>query len=57
MLPYCDELWLDAEDSVSVFAGRNVGVPCEPVGSQWLRIAAIRLPRISNLDRHRGHCL
>ena len=48
VLPYCDELWLDAEDSVSVFAGRNVGVPAEPVGSQWLRIAAIRLPRISN---------
>lgn len=48
VVPYCDELWLDAEDSVSVLARHTVGIPSAPIGSQWLRIAAIRLPRISN---------
>jgi adenosylcobyric acid synthase len=48
VLPYCDDLWLDAEDSVSVLAHRVVGTPQPPRGSQSLRIAALRLPRISN---------
>src|ERR1700752_3586816 len=48
VLPYTDELWLDAEDSLSVVAHRIVGVPVPPRGSEWLRVAAIRLPRISN---------
>ncbi|MFN8070667.1 MAG: cobyric acid synthase [Mycobacterium sp.] len=48
VLPYSDELWLDAEDSVSVAAREVVGMPTEPHGSQWLRVAAVRLPRISN---------
>ena len=48
VLPYTDELWLDTEDSVSVLANRVVGVPQPPRGGQWLRMAAIRLPRISN---------
>ncbi len=48
IVPYSDELWLDAEDSVSVLAGRVVGVPSPPRGEQWLHVAAIRLPRISN---------
>lgn len=48
VLPYSDELWLDAEDSLSVTAGTAVGVAAEPRGSQWLRVAALRLPRISN---------
>lgn len=48
VLPYADELWLDAEDSLSVVAGRVVGTPQPPRGSEWLRVAAIRLPRISN---------
>jgi adenosylcobyric acid synthase len=48
VLPYSDELWLDAEDSVSVTAHSVVGAPSLPVGVDWLRIAAIRLPRISN---------
>lgn len=48
VVPFCDRLWLDAEDSVSAAAGTCVGIPSEPVGSQWLRIAAVRLPRISN---------
>jgi len=48
VVPHSDELWLDAEDSVSVVAGRLVGNPGAPRGSQCLRVAAVRLPRISN---------
>jgi adenosylcobyric acid synthase len=48
VLPYADELWLDAEDSVSVQAHRVLGTPQPPRGRQWLRVAALRLPRISN---------
>lgn len=48
VVPYSDELWLDAEDSVSVLAREVVGVPGAPRGQQWLRVGAIRLPRISN---------
>lgn len=48
ILPYSDELWLDAEDSLSVLPRGVVGVPAPPCGRQWLRVAAVRLPRISN---------
>ncbi len=48
VVPYCDDLWLDAEDSVSVVARELVGTPAPPRGRDWLRVAAIRLPRISN---------
>ncbi|WP_068186560.1 cobyric acid synthase [Mycobacterium sp. UM_CSW] len=48
VLPYAEELWLDAEDSLSVVASRVLGTPAPPRGDQWLRVAAIRLPRISN---------
>jgi adenosylcobyric acid synthase len=48
VVPYADELWLDTEDSVSVLANRVVGVPRDPLGEQWLRLAVVRLPRISN---------
>ncbi|VAZ92662.1 Cobyric acid synthase [Mycobacterium pseudokansasii] len=48
VLPYTDELWLDAEDSLSVVAHRVVGTPGPPRGDQWLRVAAVRVPRISN---------
>jgi adenosylcobyric acid synthase len=48
VLPYADGLWLDAEDSLSVVAHRVVGTPAPPRGDDWLRVAAIRLPRISN---------
>jgi adenosylcobyric acid synthase len=48
VLPYTDELWLDAEDSVSVLTRHTLGSPQPPRGEQWLRVAAIRLPRISN---------
>ncbi len=48
VIPFDDGFWLDAEDSVSVQAHRVVGQPQPPIGEQWLRVAAIRLPRISN---------
>jgi adenosylcobyric acid synthase len=48
VLPYTDQLWLDAEDSLSVVAHRVVGTPAPPRGDDWLRVAAVRLPRISN---------
>ncbi len=48
VLPYADELWLDAEDSLSVVAHRAIGRPAPPCGDEWLRVAAVRLPRISN---------
>jgi len=48
VVPYNDELWMDTEDSVSVIAGRTIGRPTPPRGSQGLQVAAVRLPRISN---------
>nr|WP_296767500.1 cobyric acid synthase [Rhodococcus sp. (in: high G+C Gram-positive bacteria)] len=48
VIPYSDDLWLDAEDSLGTVADAPVGRPRRPAGSQWLRVAAIRLPRISN---------
>ena len=46
VLPYSDELWLDAEDSLSAVTGALIGVPAPPHGWQVLRVGAIRLPRI-----------
>jgi adenosylcobyric acid synthase len=48
VLPYTDDLWLDTEDAVPVLAHRVLGTPRAPRGSQWLRVAVLRLPRISN---------
>ncbi|WP_084430076.1 cobyric acid synthase [Kibdelosporangium aridum] len=48
VLPWNVDLWLDAEDSLSYTADGVVGRPKPPVGEQWLRVAVIRLPRISN---------
>ncbi len=48
VIPYSDDLWMDAEDSLGTVADAPVGRPRPPVGTQWLRVAAIRLPRISN---------
>jgi adenosylcobyric acid synthase len=48
VLPYAEDLWLDTEDSVSVVTNRAVGIAAPPRGRQWLRVAAVRLPRISN---------
>ena len=48
VIPYCDELWLDAEDSLSVTPRGQLGRPLAPRGAEALTVAAIRLPRISN---------
>ncbi|MGB7235823.1 MAG: cobyric acid synthase [Rhodococcus sp. (in: high G+C Gram-positive bacteria)] len=48
VVPYSEDLWMDAEDSLGTVADAPVGRPARPFGSQWLRVAAIRLPRISN---------
>jgi adenosylcobyric acid synthase len=48
VVPWHPQLWLDTEDSLSTVDGRLIGRPEPPVGAQWLRVAAIRLPRISN---------
>ncbi|MFC0431112.1 cobyric acid synthase [Kutzneria buriramensis] len=48
VLPWREDLWLDAEDSLSYVADGVIGRPAAPVGGQWLRVAVVRLPRISN---------
>jgi adenosylcobyric acid synthase len=48
VVPYDDGLWLDAEDSLSVQSHRIVGMPQQARGADTLRVAAVRLPRISN---------
>ncbi|MFE9575997.1 cobyric acid synthase [Nocardia sp. NPDC006044] len=48
VLPYTDDLWIDAEDSLSTLADAPVGRPHPPLGTEWLTVAAVRLPRISN---------
>jgi adenosylcobyric acid synthase len=48
VLPFSDALWLDAEDSLAHIADGVVGRPAPPHGAEWLRVAAVRLPRISN---------
>jgi adenosylcobyric acid synthase len=46
VLPFDGDVWLDAEDSLAY--GRTLGRPGPPRGTEWLRVAVIRLPRISN---------
>jgi adenosylcobyric acid synthase len=46
VLPFHPDVWLDAEDSLA--HGRLLGRPGPPRGTAWLRVAVIRLPRISN---------
>jgi adenosylcobyric acid synthase len=46
VLPFELDLWLDAEDSLAY--GRVLGRPGPPYGRDWLRVAVVRLPRISN---------
>ncbi|WP_206037495.1 cobyric acid synthase [Rhodococcus sp. HNM0569] len=48
VLPFAEDLWLDAEDSLSVTADSPVGRPAPPHGDRWLTVAAVRFPRISN---------
>ncbi|GGQ78167.1 cobyric acid synthase [Couchioplanes azureus] len=46
VLPFDLDIWLDAEDSLAY--GRTLGRPAQPRGTEWLRVAVVRLPRISN---------
>ncbi|MEU5566624.1 cobyric acid synthase [Micromonospora musae] len=46
VLPWSLDLWLDAEDSLAY--GRVLGRPAAPHGTEWLDVAVVRLPRISN---------
>ncbi|WP_422773563.1 cobyric acid synthase [Plantactinospora sp. WMMC1484] len=46
VLPWHVDLWLDAEDSLAY--GQVLGRPAPPRGGEWLDVAVIRLPRISN---------
>lgn len=48
VIPFADGLWIDAEDSLGTVADAPVGQPGPPVGTDWLTVAAVRLPRISN---------
>ncbi|MBB2948082.1 adenosylcobyric acid synthase [Actinoplanes lutulentus] len=46
VLPFHADVWLDAEDSLAY--GRILGRPGPPRGTEWLRVAVVRLPRVSN---------
>jgi adenosylcobyric acid synthase len=46
VLPWQLDLWLDAEDSLAY--GQLLGRPAPPLGREWLKVAVVRLPRISN---------
>jgi adenosylcobyric acid synthase len=46
VLPFHPDVWLDAEDSLAY--GRVLGRPGAPHGTEWLRVAVVRLPRLSN---------
>jgi adenosylcobyric acid synthase len=45
-LPFDVDLWIDGEDALAY--GRVLGRPQAPRGTEWLRVAVVRLPRISN---------
>ena len=47
-MPWADGLWLDAEDSLAAVTDGVLGRPAPPHGAQWLRVAVVRFPRISN---------
>jgi adenosylcobyric acid synthase len=52
VLPWLADLWLDSEDSIDVEAGRIVasaGVGAGSSGVAPLRVAVVRLPRVSNV--------
>jgi adenosylcobyric acid synthase len=47
VLPWQRDLWLDAEDSLDLDSRPRAALP--PVGGENLRIAVVRLPRMSNV--------
>src|SRR5439155_19762361 len=48
VLPWHGDLGVDTEDSLSYDDGRLVVRPAPPRGTEWLTVAVVRLPRISN---------
>ncbi|MGU3294299.1 cobyric acid synthase [Williamsia sp. M5A3_1d] len=48
VIPWADDMWLDAEDSLSSPIGRAIGPSTPALGTQRLTVAAVRLPRLSN---------
>lgn len=48
VLPFIEGLWIDAEDSLQSAVGTSVGPASTALGMRRLRVAAVRLPRISN---------
>jgi len=46
VLPWHLDLWLDAEDTLAY--GRVLGRPGPPHGTEWLRVAVVRVPGVSN---------
>lgn len=48
VLPFIGGLWVDAEDSLQSVVGAPIGPATRALGSQRLRVAAVRLPRVSN---------
>lgn len=48
VLPFITGLWVDAEDSLQSQVGSTIGPGNQALGSQRIRVAAIRLPRVSN---------
>ncbi|MGX1811399.1 cobyric acid synthase [Nocardia sp. NPDC055321] len=48
VIPFAEDLWIDAEDSLGTVADAPVGRSLPPLGTEWLTVAAVRLPRISN---------
>ncbi|GAA0623370.1 cobyric acid synthase [Sporichthya brevicatena] len=49
VLPWLPNLWLDAEDSLTLDAAGPAPGTTAAAGADVLRVAAVRLPRISNL--------
>lgn len=47
VLPWVRDLWLDAEDSLDLDSRPRAARP--PLGDETLRIAVVRLPRVSNV--------
>jgi adenosylcobyric acid synthase len=47
VLPWRSDLWLDAEDSLDLDSRPRTVLP--PVGAETLRVAVVRLPRMSNV--------
>jgi adenosylcobyric acid synthase len=47
VIPWTEGLWLDAEDSLALAAGRPA-MAAGPAGADVLRVSVLRLPRISN---------